>query len=120
MILSMPAANSLLAANTTSTQAGLITVPAGRTFTANVLIGATVTVAGTASPRVTWTAPGTGAQPATGTIVAGISVAGLATSVGNGAVSHEIIVQAGSQACTLDFTAGAAGSSFCTITGLLI
>jgi hypothetical protein len=127
MILATPPAVDVLNASATATTAGLITVPLGRWFTGNVQLSTSVSVAGTSAPHVNYTVTGgtTGAAPATGSTLSRLTVTGLALTTVTSADTNEIFVYGGDPAgggtgCTIDFTAGATGSSSVTINGFLI
>lgn len=105
--------NSLTASGT------LVTVPAGNMLTANIQLSAAVAVAGTSAPVVT--VQGTNAAPPAGTVVARLNVTGLLASAAADSMSTEILVKAPPENdITLQFTAGAAGSSSATISGWVL
>lgn len=103
--------NSLTASGT------LLTVPAGNTLTANILLTATVAVAGTCAPTVT--VQGTGAAPAAGTVIARLTVqgVGVTASAADSAVMEVLVKAPPENAVTLVFAPGAAGASSATING---
>lgn len=103
--------NSLTASGT------LVTVPAGNTLTANILLTAAVAVAGTSAPTVT--VQGTNAAPGTGTVIARLTVTGVGVtaSAADSAVMEVLVKAPPENAVTLVFTAGAAGASSATING---
>lgn len=119
MILATPAAADIINASATATTAGIVTVPGGRWFTANIQLSATISVAGNSSPTVTYVVPGgtTGAAPANGSVLAQVNVSGSTSAATD---TTEINVYGGNNGCTLNFTAGAAGVSSVTINGMLI
>lgn len=104
----------------TRTTSGLmVTVPAGRICTANVSISGSVAVLGTCNPLVT--VNGTDAAPVAGSVIARVNLSGLALTTVNGTVQTEIIARApDGNGITIDFTAGASGTSSATINGYLI
>lgn len=127
MILAAPTPSDCLNASATATTAGMITVPLGRWFTGNIQLSTSVAVAGTSVPHVNYTiqAGTTGAFPATGSILARLTVTGLALTTVTDSDTTEVLVyggdpNGGGTGCTLDFTAGASGSSSVTINGFLI
>ena len=124
MILADPSPSGIRNASATTTTSGMVTVPAGNWFTANVQLSTSVAVAGTSVPRVTYTVPGgaSGAFPADGSVLARLTVTGLALTTVTDSDTTEILVYGGDSGpgCTLDFTAGASGSSSVTINGFLI
>ena len=104
--------------NTLATTGNLVTVPAGRWYTGNVSISATVAVAGASNPVVT--VNGTNSAPTAGTVVARLNLAGLALSTISDTVTTEVIAKAPSgNDITIDFTAGANGTSSATINGFV-
>lgn len=114
MFSGAPNKNSIIG-NTLTATGTLITVPAGHWFTGNGTISATVSVAGTSQPKVT--VNGTNAHPAGGTVLTQINVSGLATSTSSDSSGYEILVYADTNDITIDFTAGAAGTSSASIVG---
>lgn len=123
MINLFPPASDIVNASATATTASIVTIPGGRWFTADIQLSASVAgVAATCTPVVTYTVPGgtTGAAPATGSTLARVSATSLiGTSAANSSMT-EILVYGGNNGCTIDFTAGASGSSSVTINGFLI
>lgn len=102
--------------NSLTANGTLATVPAGNTLTANILLTAAVAVAGTSAPTVT--VQGTNAAPATGTVIARLTVTGLLAAAAADSCEFEVLVKAPAEnAVTLVFAAGAAGSSSATISG---
>lgn len=122
MILATPSAADIINASATATTAGIVTIPGGRWFTADIQLSAAVAVAGSSSPVVTFQVTGgtTGAAPADNSVLARINVTGLLASASSASSVTEILVYGGDNGCTLDFTAGAAGTSSVTINGILI
>lgn len=112
-----PGASQIIG-NTVSATGTLVTIPAGNTLTANLLLSAAVAVAGTSAPTVT--VQGTNAAPANGTVIAKISVTGLLAAAAADSVPFEIVVKAPAENdVTLQFTAGASGASSASISGWL-
>lgn len=110
--------SSEIICNTLAASGTLITVPAGKWFTGNLTISATVAVAGNSNPVVT--VNGTNAAPAAGTVVGRINLAGLALSTISNSAPFEIIALAPSgNDITIDFTAGANGTSSATLNGFI-
>lgn len=123
MILASPPASDVINYSGTATATGVVTVPGGRWLTANIQLSTTVAnVAGTSSPHVTYVVPGgtSGASPANGSVLARITATSLLGQAVTAQDTTEIIVWGGDNGCTLDFTAGASGSSSVTINGFLI
>lgn len=90
----------------------LVTVPAGKWYTGNISLSATVAVAGASNPVVT--VNGTNAAPAAGTVVARLNLAGLALST-----ISDTVKAPPENSVTIDFTAGAAGTSSATLNGFV-
>lgn len=109
---------SEIVCGTRSTTGTLITVPAGSRYTADVTISATVSVAGASTPTVT--VNGAGASPAPGTVIARLNLAGLALStISDTATTGIIVIAPSGNDVTIDFTAGANGTSSATINGFV-
>lgn len=122
MILASPPNVDIINASATATTAGLVTVPGGRWLTANVQLSTSVAVAGTSVPTVTYVVPGgtSGAAPANGSVLARLTVTGLALTTVTDSDTTEILVWGGDDGCTINFTAGAAGTSSVVINGFLM
>jgi uncharacterized protein RhaS with RHS repeats len=122
MIQVNPPTSDIINASATATTSGIVTVPGGRWLTANVQLSASVSVLGNSNPTVTYVIPGgtSDAAPANGSVLARINVTGLALTTVADSDTTEIIVYGGDNGCTLNFTAGAAGTSSVTINGFLI
>jgi hypothetical protein len=122
MIYNNPSAADIINASATATTAGIVTVPGGRWLTADVQISATVAVAGTSSPNITYVVPGgtAGAAPANGAVLARVTAAGLLAAASANSSTVEILVYGGDNGCTINFTAGASGASSVVINGFLI
>lgn len=122
MIISKPNSGEIICKSATATTAGLVTVPAGRWYTCTIALAVTVTVAGTSTPTVTITAAGgsTGVQPDSGTVVAGITAAAVATNSGQDSNTFELICFGGTNGATLDYAVTSATASRCIINGFLL
>lgn len=102
--------------NSLTANGTLATVSAGNTLTANIVLNASVAVAGTAN--LTVTVNGTNAAPASGTIIARMTVSGLLASASTGVESCEILVKAPPENdITLVFAISGVGSGSATING---
>lgn len=118
MFAGLPNANEI-ACNTLAATGTLVTVPAGRWYTGTLSMSATVTVAGASNPTVT--VNGTNAAPVAGTVIGRLNLAGLALSTISDTISTDIIVKAPTgNAITIDFTAGANGTSSATLNGFIL
>jgi hypothetical protein len=122
MIQVIPPAEDIINASATATTAGIVTVPGGRWLTANIQLSASVSALGNSNPTVTYVIPGgtSDAAPANGSVLARINVTGLSLTVVSDSDTTEILVYGGDNGCTLNFTAGASGTSSVTINGFLI
>lgn len=101
-----------------STTGTILTVPAGMQWSGDIYLTASVAVLGTCAPTVT--TAGTNAAPAAGSIVHRLSVSGLAlTTVGDSGMTEVVVRAPVENSVTLEFTAGAAGTSTVTANGFL-
>lgn len=117
MFQGQPNSQEILCATRTTTGT-MVTVPAGKWYTGNVSMSASVAVLGNSNPVVT--VNGTNASPASGTVIARLDLSGLALTTVNDAIDTEIIVLAPAEnSVTIDFTAGANGTSSATINGYI-
>lgn len=123
MISAIPNASDIINYSGTASATGVVTVPGGRWLTADVQLSATVAgVAASSNPVVTYKIPGgtSGAAPANNSVLARVNATSLlATSTATSSMT-EILVYGGDNGCTLDFTAGANGTSSVTINGFLL
>lgn len=119
MINLAPAASDIINAASTSTNSSLISIPAGRWFTADIQIAAVQSGLGTASPSVNWTATGSGFAPASNSILSRIVVGGALGLINGDSNTTEILVYGGDNGGTLGFTASGTTSTV-TINGFLI
>lgn len=107
---------SQIGGNSLTSTGTLATVPAGHFLTANILLTASIAVAGNCAPTVS--VVGTNAAPSNGTIICRLSVSGLALSTVTDSTEFEILVKAPPENdITLQFTAGASGTSTATLSG---
>jgi hypothetical protein len=101
-----------------TTTGTILTVPAGMQWNGSVCLTASVAALGTGAPTVT--TAGTDVAPAAGTVVHRLSVSGLALTTAGDSATQEVIVRAPEgNAVTLEFTAGATGTSTVTANGYL-
>lgn len=111
-------AQSEILCSTRTTTGTLVTVPAARSYTGDLCISGSISVAGTSIPVVT--VNGTGAAPASGTVVGRINLTGLALTTVSDSATVGIIVRApDGNDITIDFTPGASGTSSATLNGFL-
>lgn len=118
MMPGLPSAADMVGGTRTTTGT-LVTVPAGRWLTADITLSAAVGVAGSSSPTVT--VQGAGAAPASGAILHRVDCTGLLGSAAGVAANKEILVRAPEgNSITLEFTAGASGTSSVSFNGYFI
>lgn len=91
MFPGLPSASDILNGSRT-TSGTLITIPAGKWFTGNIQINAAVAALATSSPTVT--VSGTGAAPASGSVVARVDASGLVAGAAAASGSSEVIILA--------------------------
>lgn len=122
MIEALPPASDIVNASATSTTTSLVSVPGGRWLTADVQLSASISAAGSSVPVVTYQVPGgtSGAAPADGSVLARLTLTGLALTTVTDSNTVSIHVYGGDNGCTIDFTAGATGTSSCVINGFLL
>lgn len=117
MFAGQPNSSEILCGSRTTTGT-LITIPAGKWYTGNLTVTASVAAAGTSAPTVTTS--GTNVAPAADTVVGRHSVSGLLAAAAAGSSSTEVIILAPPENdVTLEFTAGAAGASSATVNGFI-
>lgn len=117
MIVHSPAQSALLCATRTSTGT-LLTIPANSTWCGDLSISASVAALATGTPRIT--VNGSDVGPAGGTVVAQLSISGLATSTVPDSVTIGAIVVTGASSATLDFNTGGATSASATANGFTL
>lgn len=118
MINYMPSAGDLLNGSRT-TNGTIITIPAGRGWSGEILVSATAALAATVTPTVT--VSGVGADPDNGSIVHRLSITGLAlTTVADSANIGCIVVAPEGNAVTLEFNTGGATSASVVVNGFLL
>ena len=99
-----------------TTTGTLVTIPAGKWFTGDLVMTASVAAVGSSAPTVTTS--GTNVAPAAGSVVGRLNVSGLLAAVGSQTMSTEVLILAPDENdVTLEFTAGAAGASSATVNG---
>lgn len=118
MISYNPSTGDILCSTRTTTGT-IITIPAGRAWSGNIFISASVTSLTTATPRVS--VSGANAEPADTTIIHQLSVSGLAAVATHGEGVSEVIVRApAGNSVTLEFNTGGATSASVSVTGFLL
>jgi len=110
--------NEEFRSGTRTTTGTLITIPAGKRYTGDLVLSASVAVLGNSTPTVTIS--GTNAGPASGTVIGRINLVGLALTTVADSVCLPVICRAPVENdVTLEFTAGANGVSSATINGFI-
>ncbi len=110
-------AELLLGGSRTSTGT-ILTVPAGMQWNGSIQLTASIAVGGTCAPVVT--TAGTDVSPAAGSVVHRLSLSGLALSTVSEAGTIEVQLRAPEgNDVTLEFTAGANGTSTVVANGYL-
>lgn len=118
MIAYNPSEGDILCSTRTTTGT-IITIPAGRVWSGNLVISASVTALATATPRVSTS--GTNVEPASGTIIHQLSISGLAALVATDSATTEVVVRApAGNSVTLEFNTGGATSASVSATGFLL
>lgn len=103
---------------TRTTTGTMVTVPAGKYLTADVILSASISVAGTSVPTIT--VSGTNSFPDSGTVLTRLNLTGLALTTVAGAVHMEILVCAPAENdITIEFTAGATGTNSASLSGFI-
>lgn len=103
---------------TRTTNGTIVTIPANSFFNCSIAISASITLAGTATPRVT--IAGANAQPIDGSIVHQIAVAGLLAGIGSGGAPIEAVIKTGANPVDLVFNTGGASIASVTVNGYLV
>lgn len=105
--------------NGTRTSNGtILTIPPNSMFNGSCAISGSITLAGSATPRVT--TAGNTVQPAAGSIVHQVAFAGLLAGIGSGGTPQQLAIKTGSEAATLEFNTGGASIASVTINGYLV
>lgn len=107
-----------IAGKTLAASGTLVTVPAGRAFTGDLVLSASVSAAGNSVPTVA--VNGTNAAPTSGTVLSRLNLNGLALTTVADSIAHEVFVMATTDPVTIDFTAGANGTSSASLHGYFI
>lgn len=113
-----PNASEILCNSRTATGT-LITIPAGKWYTGNLSMTGATSVAGNCFPTVT--TAGTNVAPAASTVIARLHLTGVAL-LGPVADSNDteiLILAPDENDVTLEFTAGAVGTSSATVNGYI-
>jgi len=103
---------------TRSTNGTILTIPPNSFFNGSCAISGSITLAGSATPRVT--VAGNAVEPAAGAIVHQVAFAGLLAGIGSGGTPQELIIKTGAEAATLEFNTGGASIASVTINGYLV
>lgn len=116
MFAGAPDPQDMMAA-TRTTSGTLITVPAGKWYTGDLILSAAVSVAGSSISTVS--TGGTSPSPSIGTVIARLNVVGLALTTICDSVSCEILVYGGDEGATIEYTAGANGTNSASVNGYI-
>lgn len=119
---SIPNSTDFINGSAVATTTSVVTVPANRYFSFDIQLSANVTVAGAATPRVTWTTTSTGstASPATASIVARLDLSALALASLQSDGTVEFSGYSGNNGGQLDFNTGGASGASCVINGYIL
>jgi len=108
-----------IAANATATTTGVLSIPANRYFSVDIMLSGSQNGAGTATPRVTFNNTTTGSPVAGSNVVAaGLSITGLLGIVATATGTTTFSGYSGSTGATFDFNVGG-GTATCSISGFL-
>lgn len=111
--------NQLDFVNGSATATGtVLSIPAGRYFSVDIQLSGSQSGVGTATPNVTFTAAGTGFSPASGSVVARLSITGLLGIVSSTSGTTEFSGYSGDTGATLTFNNS--GTSSCVVNGFLL
>jgi len=111
--------SSEIICNSVTATGTLVTIPAGKWFTGELSLTGATSVAGNCFPTVTTS--GTGVAPASGTVVGRLHLTGVALlgPVSSSNTTEVIVLSPIGNSVTLEFTAGAVGTSSATINGYI-
>jgi hypothetical protein len=110
--------DGMIICGTRTTNGTIITIPPNSFFNGSCAISGSITLAGSATPRVT--VAGSNVEPIQGTIVHQVAFAGLLAGIGSGGTPQTIIVKTRAEAATLEFNTGGATIASVTINGYLV
>lgn len=115
MLEGNPAPSSVINGNRSS-NGTILTVPAGATYTCDITISGGITVAGTGHPTVT--VSGAGAIPGNGSVIADLTLPGLAlVSVVGSSFTEAVVVAPPGNSVDLVFNVGGASAASVTVNG---
>lgn len=103
---------------TRTTSGTVLAIPPNSMFNGSIAISGSITLAGSATPRVT--VAGNTVEPAAGSIIHQVAFAGLLSGIGSTGNSVECVVKTGAEAATLEFNTGGASIASVTINGYLV
>jgi len=117
MFSGQPNSSEIICGSATATGT-LITIPAGKWYTGTLTVGASVAAAGNSAPTVT--TAGTNVAPAANSIIGKVAINGLlATTVVDSTTTDIIVLAPPENDVTLQFTAGANGTSYAFVNGFV-
>lgn len=120
MLQVTPPASDIICVSATSSTTGIVTIPAGRWFTADVQMCINENLAGTGSISLVYKNSTTNAAPANNAVIARLQLTGLALTEFALADTTEILVCGGDGGCTIDYTVSGTTSNSVVINGFLI
>lgn len=122
MILAKPNASDILC-NSINANGTVITIPAGRVYTCDIVMQASQSITGTSTATLTFNPANgsTGTGPAGQVIVSRCTVTAPATGMAtNNTPHHSAVFHGGSNGATLDFALNGSTLAHCAINGFLI
>lgn len=117
MIAYSPNPGHIVQGSRTSTGT-ILTIPADSVWCGSIQIAASVAVAGTGAPAVT--VSGANVEPANGSVLARLSITGLALTTVADSSTIDAIVVTGSTPVTLEFNTGGASSASVVCNGFTL
>ncbi len=105
--------------NGTRTSNGtILTIPPNSQFNGTIAISGSITLVGSATPRVT--VSGNTVEPVSGSIIHQVAFAGLLSAIGSGGTPIECTIKTGAESANLVFNTGGASAASVTINGYLV
>lgn len=118
MIEYLPSDPDSILCGSRTTTGTILTIPAGSTWCGDIMISASVTALGTATPTVT--VNGANAAPASGTVVQRLSISGIALTAVTDSNTIAAVIVATDTNVTLDFATGGANSAAVVCNGFTL
>lgn len=120
MILATPDAPDIISASATAGTVGLISIPAGRWFTASVQMSIVENLAGTGTISLVFKNPDGTAGPTNNSVMAKLQLTGLALTEAALANTVEIFAYGGDSGATIDYVVSGTTSNSVVVNGMLI